>query len=390
MTRYLLGGASLAALAVANPAAAQSGRAHYVQPYIEVNQAVAADLTNDDVATYTSVAAGIDVGAPRGRRVEASYRYAALRLGRRRRGPGRAFRPRPRRADRRAGLNLEGGAIATRTQRHPRRGAGGNLVGDVANVAQIIRSAGRSYSGRVGALNLGASYSGYMKAETPDIPCRVRQRLDYFDDSTSYVAQATVGTAAGDILPVRRDAVGRLRAREGGSTRPEIRGRSRRRRRDAAAVGHVCGARRRGIREDRGDAARSVADCGGRAGARWYRPLRHRSEFAGPHRLRHRWAHLRRRNDLAAESAAPAAGQCGLALRRRDLLRHAQLCGEPKHGARRLRLRRDRDVRAAAARRPAGPADRVREPARSVRPAIRRLRVRLASRRGRQWHRRGA
>ncbi len=205
MTRYLLGAASLAALA-ASPAAAQSGRAPYVQPDIEVNQAVAADLTNDDVTTYTSVAAGIDAGVQTARaQGQVSYRYerrfdwaddvadqdvhsglarAAVTLA--------------------PGLNLEGGAIATRTRSDIRGAAPGNLVGDVANVSQIYSLyAGPSLSTRVGALNVGASYFfGYTKAETPDVPGPVPgQRLDYFDDSTSHIAQASIGTAAGDLLP---------------------------------------------------------------------------------------------------------------------------------------------------------------------------------------------
>lgn len=196
---------ALAALAAA-PAAAQSGRATYVQPYIEVNQAVAADLTNDDVTTYTSVAAGIDAGVQTARaQGQVSYRYerrfdwaddvadqdvhsglarAAVTLA--------------------PGLNLEGGAIATRTRSDIRGAAPGNFVGDVANVAQIYSLyAGPSLSTRAGALNVGASYFfGYTKAETPDVPGPVPgQRLDYFDDSTSHIAQASVGTAAGDLLP---------------------------------------------------------------------------------------------------------------------------------------------------------------------------------------------
>ncbi|MBJ7332960.1 MAG: hypothetical protein JHC95_23905, partial [Solirubrobacteraceae bacterium] len=124
---------ALAALAAA-PAAAQSGRATYVQPYIEVNQAVAADLTNDDVTTYTSVAAGVDAGVQTARaQGQVSYRYerrfdwaddvadqdvhsglarAAVTLA--------------------PGLNLEGGAIATRTRSDIRGAAPGNFVGDVA------------------------------------------------------------------------------------------------------------------------------------------------------------------------------------------------------------------------------------------------------------------
>lgn len=208
MTRHLIGGVSLAALAAATPASAQDGggRTRYVQPYIEVAQAVTADLSNDDVTTYTAVAAGIDAGVQSARaQGQVSYRYE------------RRFDWADRVADQdvhsglaRAavtltpGLNIEGGAIATRTRSDIRGAAPGNLVGNVANIAQVYSLyAGPSVETRVGALNVGASYFfGYTKAETPDVPGPVPgQRLDYFDDSTSHIAQASVGTAAGDVLP---------------------------------------------------------------------------------------------------------------------------------------------------------------------------------------------
>jgi hypothetical protein len=207
VTRHLIGGVSLAALAAATPAMAQdNGRTRYVQPYIEVAQAVTADLGNDDVTAYTAVAAGIDAGVQSARaQGQVSYRYE------------RRFDWADRVADQdvhsglaRAavsltpGLNLEGGAIATRTRSDIRGAAPGNLVGDVANIAQVYSLyAGPSVATRVGALNVGASYFfGYTKAETPDVPGPVPgQRLDYFDDSTSHIAQASVGTAAGDVLP---------------------------------------------------------------------------------------------------------------------------------------------------------------------------------------------
>ena len=57
--------ASMLAL-VAAPAAAEPQR--YVQPYIELSQAAAADLTNGgDVLTYTQAAVGVDAGIKIGR-----------------------------------------------------------------------------------------------------------------------------------------------------------------------------------------------------------------------------------------------------------------------------------------------------------------------------------
>ena len=76
MARFsvILAGALTTSALVASPAAARS---HYVAPYIEATQAVAADLSNgDDVVTYSSLAAGIDAGVSTGRTDgQISYRY---------------------------------------------------------------------------------------------------------------------------------------------------------------------------------------------------------------------------------------------------------------------------------------------------------------------------
>ena len=66
------------------PAQAQNGGAatqasrpeKYVSPYIEVGQVLSADLTYDDVLTYSEVAAGIEAGiATRSAQAQLSYRY---------------------------------------------------------------------------------------------------------------------------------------------------------------------------------------------------------------------------------------------------------------------------------------------------------------------------
>ncbi len=190
----------------ATPAAAQSDRAHYVQPYVEVAQAVAADLSNDDVTTYTSLAAGVDAGVNTARsQAQISYRYERrfdwaddqvtqdVHSGLARAAVTVA-----------PGLNLEAGGIATRARTDIRGAAPGNLVGDVANVSQVYSLyAGPSLATRAGPLNVGASYFvGFTKVETPDVPGPVPvQRLDYFDTSTSHLAQGSVGTAAGEVFP---------------------------------------------------------------------------------------------------------------------------------------------------------------------------------------------
>ena len=197
----------VSAAVVATPAAARS---KYVQPYIELTQVAAADLTNgDDVLTYTQVAAGIDAGIT-GPRAEAqiSYRYerridwddrvadldvhSGLARG--------SFKVTP-------ALTLDGGALATRTRTDIRGAAPGVLAGNVDNITQIYTVyAGPNLATNVGPAQVTAAYhAGYTRAESPNGGTGVganQPRIDYFSESTSHLATASVGTAAGTVLPV--------------------------------------------------------------------------------------------------------------------------------------------------------------------------------------------
>lgn len=189
----------------AAPATAQS---RYVQPYIEVSQAVAADLTNDDVLTYTSLAAGIDAGISTKRtQAQISYRYERRvdwddRVSDQDVHSGLAVSS----VAVTPALSLSAGAMATRTRSDIRGDAPGNLLGNVANVAQVYSLfAGPALATRAGPFDVGASYNlGYTKVETPDVPGFLpgQPPLDYFDSSTSHIAQASIGVPAGRIAPV--------------------------------------------------------------------------------------------------------------------------------------------------------------------------------------------
>ncbi|WP_256926561.1 hypothetical protein [Sphingomonas sp. TZW2008] len=198
-------GIGLAMILAANAADA---RDRYVAPYIELTQVIDADLTNDDVVTYSQIAVGIDA-AVTGRRAEAqvSYRYerridwddriadSDVHTGLARGSVSLA-----------PGVAIEGGAIATRARSDIRGAAPGNLVGNVDNVTQVYSVyAGPSVSGSAGPVQLAASaFGGYTKAEAPfstGIGAGQR-RLDYYDDSTNFIAQASAGVAAGTVLPV--------------------------------------------------------------------------------------------------------------------------------------------------------------------------------------------
>lgn len=195
-----------AAIVAAQPAAARS---RYVSPYIELTQVATADLTNgDDVLTYTQVSAGVDAGIT-GPRAEAqvSYRYERRIQWDDRiadddvhSGLARAsFKVTP-------ALTLDGGAIATRTRADIRGAAPGVLAGNVDNITQVYSVyAGPNLSTSVGPAQVTAAYhASYTKAESPGATGvgPNQPRVDYFDESTAHLATASVGVAAGTVLPV--------------------------------------------------------------------------------------------------------------------------------------------------------------------------------------------
>lgn len=205
------GGAALAltiAMAMVAGGAQAQTRDRYVRPYIEVAQILDANLTNDEVLTYSQIAVGIDAGI-RSRAAEGqiSYRYERrIPWGDRlvdqdvHTGLARAA------VTLAPGVRLEGGALATRTRVDIRGAAPGNLTGDVDNITQVYSVfAGPTVSTSAGPVQIaGALLGGYTKAEAPRTTGigPDAQRLDYFDDSRSVIAQASAGVAAGTVLPV--------------------------------------------------------------------------------------------------------------------------------------------------------------------------------------------
>lgn len=166
-----------------------------------------ADLTNDDVLTYTTLAAGFDSSIQTRRvQVQASYRYehrfaydngladtdvhsgllrAAVQVA----------RP----------LTIEGGALATRTRADIRGAAPGLLQGNVSNISQLYALyAGPTLGTSIGPVGVSAGYRyGYTRADGPSIPSAIPgQRLDVFGDSRSQQAQASLNLRSGTVLPV--------------------------------------------------------------------------------------------------------------------------------------------------------------------------------------------
>ena len=176
-----------------------------VAPYLEVGQVVGVNLkggNGDDVLTYTTVAAGVDAAIVT-RRIElaGTLRYehqfgwgsasnqdiiSGLARGR---------------VEVSRGLNLEAGALATRT-RIGGQGRGGDLLfrGDGSTADLYSVYAGPTLTQRLAGLDIGAGYRfGYTKADidTPSV-AGVRP-AGAFDSSTNHVAWASVGQRPGDL-----------------------------------------------------------------------------------------------------------------------------------------------------------------------------------------------
>lgn len=202
-----------ATLAFAGPAMAQDREedergTSVVQPYIEVNQVLTAELTpGDNLLTFTQIAAGVDANA-QGRnasgsvslRYERNIGYGDAIDNDTLSGVARgsvAIVPRA--------VNLEAGALASRT-----RIDGGGGVSNNPLIAQNAESqiysvfAGPTIATRAGALDLTANARvGYNRIESNDaIVNQAGDPLDVFDESVTYAGQVRAGTRAGEGLPI--------------------------------------------------------------------------------------------------------------------------------------------------------------------------------------------
>jgi hypothetical protein len=215
-TIHLLAATAIATVLSA-PAIAQSNRDHSqraravrVDPYIEANQVLSAELSpNSDVVTYTQVAAGVDASVQgRNNGGSASVRYErtfgydnSVSDSSSLSGLARGYASVVPRA-----LTIEGGALATRTRVD---GNGG------ATTAPGRRSASESkvYSAYVGpnlhtsagAAEVNANYRlGYTRLEAPKVIAVApgAAPVDVFDESVVQSAGVHVGTKPNTVLPV--------------------------------------------------------------------------------------------------------------------------------------------------------------------------------------------
>ena len=197
--------AILAANALAQPVSARTD----ISPYVEADQVLAFDLSNndgfgDDVVTYTAIAAGVDASvATRRIEVGASYRYERridwdndIANNDVHSGVLRA------RANITQGLSFEAGALAARSRAEVGGDGFGFGVGDNDNVTQVYSAyAGPTLSYQAGGLEFGAGYRvGYTQVEDNASANTDpgQADIDYVDHSTTQQATASVGMAPGN------------------------------------------------------------------------------------------------------------------------------------------------------------------------------------------------
>jgi hypothetical protein len=180
----------------------------YVSPYIELGQIVTADLTNDDVLTYSEVAVGIDAGiATRSTQAQLSYRYQRDFSWQKRVGDADYHEGLARAAVGVApGVSIEGGALATRARADIRGAAPLGAVGSNDNLTQVYAAyVGPTLGTHVGLVGVSASYRyGYTKVEAPGFTglSAGAQRLDIFDSAHSHELQGSLNLKSGEVLPV--------------------------------------------------------------------------------------------------------------------------------------------------------------------------------------------
>lgn len=196
---------------------AGSGVRTKITPYLEVAQSVLAELSpGNDVVTYSTVAAGVDMQLA-GRRTEGavSVRYERRfsesgrnGVGGRSGGSGDTISglarvkhdliPRT--------LAIEAGGLAARTRVEAGGGASLNALANSDAVSQVYSVyAGPALSTHAGVVGINASYNvGYTKVESPHSLQVVpgQPLVDVFDHSVAQAAQVSAGVKPGDVLPI--------------------------------------------------------------------------------------------------------------------------------------------------------------------------------------------
>jgi len=185
----------------------QRQRSFSINPYIEIQQVLAADLSSGgETLTYSGVAVGLDSSLQtRSAEAQLNVRYerrffydddfgdedivSGVARGSVQVVPNL--------------LSVDAGGIASRTRVDLRGVAPGNTVGSIDNITQVYSVfGGPSLSTQVAGVDLNASYRiGYTAIDSQDdIPLPVGQpSLDIFDDSVSQSAEVSAGQQPGRL-----------------------------------------------------------------------------------------------------------------------------------------------------------------------------------------------
>jgi hypothetical protein len=199
-------GVSLSCVAVALLAVAPAHARTEIVPYLEVNQTVLAELKGgNDVLTYSTVAAGVDMSVQTQRtqaQINARYEHRfgwGKRLGDEDVISGLA---RARHEVIPGKLSIEAGALATRTRSDIRGDAPALLGIDDNNVTNLYSAyVGPTYKSDIGPVEVGAAYRlAYTAVDGNDfLPGPGQPRIDSYDDSIAHGATATVGMSPGQL-----------------------------------------------------------------------------------------------------------------------------------------------------------------------------------------------
>lgn len=222
MIRTISAAATLAMLLAATPAAAQDdggrsggrGRKVNIAPYIELSQVLTADVQSGDVLTYSSAAAGVDASVETRRvSVNVSARYEHQFAWDKNSGDADVVTGLANAQVRIArGLSLDAGGIATRSRNDIRGAAPAYFTNGQANVSNVYSGyVGPTLATGRGAVGINAAYRfAYTKVTEPNATgvAPGSPALDYFDDSKTQMATASVGFKSGTVLPVGLTASG--------------------------------------------------------------------------------------------------------------------------------------------------------------------------------------
>ncbi|CAN5161684.1 hypothetical protein BH10PSE13_BH10PSE13_02090 [soil metagenome] len=208
---YFLSASALGALLFASLFAppAHAERKAELHPYLGLDQTVVGDLSgggNRETLTYTSAIVGLNARIHnRTTEVQANLAYQHQFTWSGNSGDSDVVSGLVQaRTTLARGLQLEGGALATRVRTDGFTGANGSLAGPGSRSQVYSAYAGPTYAGQIGDVTVNAAYRlGYNRVESGfDTALAGSPLLDSFDDSITHSLTASVGVQPGVLLPI--------------------------------------------------------------------------------------------------------------------------------------------------------------------------------------------